>query len=127
MSVDIQAIVGRLLRRLFQAEARRTPASVVPRLQVLEDRVVLDDTSAGIRGINARNIQTPDRVVLTGKDVAIGQLESGRPGKPGFDNANRSNHEVRPAAVYRGANNAVANEDVNNHAETVAGVMIANG
>src|SRR4051812_20357812 len=115
MKYDDQSIVGRLLRGRSRAEARRQPASVVPRLEVLEDRIVLDDTSAGLRGINARSIQTPDRVVLTGEGAVIGQLESGRPGRPGFDNVANENTDVRPTAVYRGVNNAVANQDVNDH------------
>src|SRR5262245_65608325 len=127
MHFDVQSIVWRLSRRPSRAEGRRRPTSVVPRLEVLEERVVLDDTSAGVRGINARAIRTPDQVVLTGEDVRIGQMEGGRPGKPGFDNTDKSNSEVRPAAVYLGVNNAVADQNVNNHAETVAGVMIANG
>jgi hypothetical protein len=47
---------------------------VVLHCESLEERVVLDDNSAGPNGIDARNLN------LTGRNIHIGQVETGRPG-----------------------------------------------
>jgi hypothetical protein len=107
------------------------PRSCFPSLEVLEDRIALDDTSAGINGINARCLTTPGGTILTGSGIAIGQVEVPRPGKPGFDATDYSNPDVIPAGVYR--QNGPATPDTTEpvetlgHSERVAGVMIANG
>lgn len=93
----------------------------------------MSDQSAGPNGINARNLQTPGGLVLTGLGIGIGQAETGRPGLrflPGganFDDNDHSHPDVTPAAVFFRNGNAVANRNVTDHAVKVAGVMIANG
>jgi hypothetical protein len=97
----------------------------------LEERLVLDDSSAGVNGVNARGLTTAGGAALNGTMIGIGQVEIVRPGKPGFDNAANSNPVVVPIEVYRRDGPAVANQDtqdaVGGHATAVAGVMIANG
>jgi hypothetical protein len=90
-------------------------------LCLLEDRLVPSDLTAGASGINARNLD------LTGKGVAIGQVELGRPGLPGFDKPENSNAGVKPAAVYQENKAAVKDKDIAAHSEGVAGIMIYNG
>lgn len=75
--------------------------------------------SVGVDGINANNLG------LTGSGISIGQVELGRPGKPGFDNAANSNFAVKPAGVFVRDGAATANSDTNGHAQQVAGVMIS--
>ncbi len=84
----------------------------------------LDDTN-GKDGIDSRELL---KLGLTGKGIAIGQVEGGRPGKPGFDNAANSNLIVQPKEVFVQDKPAKANENTathEGHATMVAGVMIA--
>jgi subtilisin family serine protease len=99
----------------------------------------MDDTSAGINGINARNLMSAVGVLLNGANQGIGQVEQLRPGRPprppdlvGDDPAH-SHPDVYPSAVYRrdGAVNlnqyVTTPSDSQGHATQVAGVMIATG
>ncbi|MCI0640779.1 MAG: S8 family serine peptidase [Gemmataceae bacterium] len=103
-----------------------------PVLETLEDRLVLDDTSAGLNGILARGLTTYGGFPLTGVAIGIGQVEPGRPGKPNApinDSVpNFAHNDVVPAAVFRQAQNPTQNSpaEIDGHAERVAGVMIAN-
>jgi hypothetical protein len=94
---------------------------VVAAALAVGDPTRADDTSAGINGIHSQGLG------LTGKGIAIGQVEPGRPGLPGFDNAANSNATVTPAGVFIRDGAAVANMNTRKHAEQVAGVMIARG
>jgi hypothetical protein len=67
---------------------------------------------------------------LTGAGVRIGQVEPNRPGDPAVDNAANSNANVVPSATFIQqtqvtAGNGNANNNTSDHAEQVAGVMIA--
>jgi len=81
----------------------------------------------GPAGIDSKDLPLNATEVLTGKDILIGQLEDGRPGKPGFDNLPVSYaSDVKPTEV-RGPNGQVDSKDssnITNHATGVAGVMI---
>src|SRR5262245_48010477 len=57
----------------------------LPQFEPLETRLVLDETSAGYSGIAARLLTTVNGALLTGSGISIGQVETGRPGKPGVD------------------------------------------
>ncbi len=81
--------------------------------------VFADDPSTDPNGINSQGLG------LTGAGIGIGQVEPGRPGKPGFDNAANSHPKVTPTGVYLRNGAAVANANTGNHAEQVAGVMIS--
>ena len=99
----------------------------LPELEVLEERIALDAASAGVNGINALGLTTPDGTVLTGKGVLIGQVEPGRPGMFPLDRYTYWNPDVVPAGVFLNDGAATAGKNVNNHAVEVAGVLIANG
>ena len=109
----------------------RRPNFAPLRLEVLEDRVLLDDSSAGISGINARNLTTAGGAALTGSGLAIGQVEMGRPGDVDIpDNAANRNDDVNPFQGFYREANATPNDYTGvegGHATRVAGVMIANG
>lgn len=64
---------------------------------------------------------------LTGDGVAIGQVESGRPGKPGMDNALFVHSSVVPVQVYVQTQSGAGITDMatTEHAVRVAGVMIS--
>lgn len=53
-----------------------------PFLELLEERVVPDDNSAGPNGILARGLQFAGGGTLNGLGIGIGQVEIRRPGKP---------------------------------------------
>jgi hypothetical protein len=82
-----------------------------PELESLEDRLALDDVSAGLdvvgtsgatinTGIHARGLTTPGGLILNGFGIGIGQVEAARPGKPNFDDADHSHPDVNPDQVY---------------------------
>lgn len=80
--------------------------------------------SIGPDGIDARRLhQAP--YSLTGKKIAIGQVEGGRPGLFGTDKLAIPNNPVNVAQVLQLEGSAVANEFVDNHANHVASVMIS--
>jgi hypothetical protein len=84
-----------------------------------------DDVSTGVDGIHARGLRAPDGGTLTGAGIAIGQVEPNRPGKPGFDDPAFSHPKVEPKSVFVQQNDAGKNAFTSDHAEMVAGVMIA--
>jgi subtilisin family serine protease len=98
-------------------------------LESLENRLFL----AAVTGVNGINV--PVNLGLTGAGVKIGQVENGRPGKSGVDDANHINSAINPTKVFvqdRQPNlGGTTNEAVDliangeDHAESVAGVMIA--
>lgn len=80
--------------------------------------------SVGANGIDARRLhQEPYN--LTGKKIAIGQVEGGRPGLFGFDKLAAPNSPVTANQVLQLDGPAVADEFVDNHANHVASVMIS--
>ncbi|MBF2066973.1 MAG: S8 family serine peptidase [Calothrix sp. C42_A2020_038] len=62
---------------------------------------------------------------LTGRKIAIGQVEIGRPGKFGVDKAVSSNRALSPVAVFSRNAPAKSNSGIDPHAHNVAGVMIS--
>ena len=80
--------------------------------------------SVGADGIDARRLhQEPYN--LTGKKIAIGQVEGGRPGLFGLDKLAAPNNPVAADQVLQLDGPAVADEFVDNHANHVASVMIS--
>ncbi|ESA39005.1 hypothetical protein N836_29055 [Leptolyngbya sp. Heron Island J] len=80
--------------------------------------------SIGPNGIDARRLhQAPYN--LTGKKIAIGQVEGGRPGLFGTDKVASPNNPVSVNQVLQLDGAAVADEFVDNHANHVASVMIS--
>jgi len=82
------------------------------------------ETSLGTNGIDALRLhKTPYN--LTGRKIAIGQVEIGRPGKFGIDKAVYKNRSVNIAAVFLRDIPAKSNTGVDSHAYNVAGVMVS--
>lgn len=80
--------------------------------------------SVGSDGIDARRLhEAPFN--LTGKKIAIGQVEGGRPGLFGLDKLSTANNPVTVNQVLQLDGPAVADEFVDNHANHVASVMIS--
>ncbi|MEA5462926.1 S8 family serine peptidase [Leptothoe sp. PORK10 BA2] len=80
--------------------------------------------SVGADGIDARRLhQSPYN--LTGKKIAIGQVEGGRPGLFGLDKLAIPNNPVAVNQVLQLDGVAVSDEFVDNHANHVASVMIS--
>ena len=80
--------------------------------------------SVGPNGIDARRLhQAPYN--LTGKKIAIGQVEGGRPGLFGTDKVAIPNNPVSVNQVLQLDGAAVADEFVDDHANHVASVMIS--
>ncbi|MBW4612509.1 MAG: S8 family serine peptidase [Desmonostoc vinosum HA7617-LM4] len=81
-------------------------------------------TSLGNSGIDALKLhQSPYN--LTGRKIAIGQVEIGRPGMFGWDKAVSKNRAISLAAVFLRNGPAKSNSGVDPHAYNVAGVMVS--
>lgn len=81
-------------------------------------------SSVGESGINAQRLhEVPYN--LTGRKIAIGQVEIGRPAQFGLDKAGASNQSVRPGRLFVGDDPAQANDYVDAHAANVASLMIS--
>lgn len=81
-------------------------------------------TSIGAAGIDALRLHHPP-YNLTGRKIAIGQVEIGRPGLFGVDKAAASNQFVLPARVFYRNLRPRVNNDAQGHAQNVASVMIS--
>jgi hypothetical protein len=78
----------------------------------------------GAKGIDALKLhQAPYN--LTGRKIAIGQVEIGRPGMFGWDKAVSKNRAVSPFAVFSRNVTAKSNVGVDPHAYNVSGVMVS--
>lgn len=81
-------------------------------------------TSTGEAGIDARRLhEAPYN--LTGRKIAIGQVEIGRPAMFGLDKAAIDNLVVRVVRLFHISDLAEANDFVDGHAANVASVMIS--
>ncbi|MFM7364640.1 MAG: S8 family serine peptidase [Cuspidothrix sp.] len=78
----------------------------------------------GSNGIDALKLNQPP-YSLTGRKIAIGQVEIGRPGMFGLDKAVSKNRAVSPFAVFSRNLHAKSNINVDPHAHNVAGVMVS--
>lgn len=86
--------------------------------------VFASDTSIGEAGIYANRLQD-EPLNLTGRKIAIGQVEIGRPIKYGFDKAAAWQPPYLLSGLYYRDQSAKANTYTDNHAAMVAGVMIS--
>jgi hypothetical protein len=80
--------------------------------------------SLGPKGIDAFKLQQPP-YNLTGRKIAIGQVEIGRPGMFGWDKAVSKNRALSLAAVFLRDVKAKSNSGVDSHAYNVAAVMVS--
>ena len=84
----------------------------------------IDDSSVGEGGIDALKLQNAP-YNLTGRKIAIGQVEIGRPAQFGIDKAGNPNHpDVSVAQVFWRDSPAKTDTDVDPHAFSVASMMI---
>ena len=81
-------------------------------------------SSVGSDGIDARRLQAAP-YNLTGRKIAIGQVEIGRPSQFGIDKIAVENSIVRVGRVFELDGPAIADESVDSHAANVASVMIS--
>lgn len=84
----------------------------------------LRSTSVGETGIDALRLQLPP-YNLTGKKIAIGQVEIGRPGQFGIDKAVAQNRSMALTRVFYRDARARINTNVDSHAQNVASIMIS--
>jgi hypothetical protein len=82
------------------------------------------EDSVGEAGIDARRLHAPP-YNLTGRKIAIGQVEIGRPAKFGLDKAYVWNPAIDIARVFVRDRPAKANARVDSHAAMVAMVMVS--
>jgi subtilisin family serine protease len=80
-------------------------------------------TSLGVAGIDAEILQRMP-YNLTGKKIAIGQVEIGRPGQFGLDKSVVDPSKLKLAGVFFRDGDAKPNENVDRHASMVAQVMV---
>lgn len=86
--------------------------------------VIALENSVGDTGIDAYRLhETPYN--LTGRKIAIGQVEVGRPAGQGLDKAANSNPAVRVRRLFVRNNSAQPNDLVDTHAARVASIMIS--
>ncbi len=81
-------------------------------------------SSVGSDGIDARRLQEAP-YNLTGRKIAIGQVEIGRPSQFGIDKIAVENSIVRVGRIFELDGPAIADESVDGHAANVASVMIS--
>ena len=81
-------------------------------------------TAFGSNGIDALKLHLSP-YNLTGRKIAIGQVEIGRPGMFGLDKAVSKNRAVPLAGVFLRNGPAKSNSGVDAHAYNVAGVMVS--
>lgn len=86
--------------------------------------VLASPASIGEMGIEALKLHKPP-YNLTGRKIAIGQVEIGRPGVFGFDKAVSWNPATQLERVFFRDGPAKADTDVDAHAAMVAGVMVS--
>lgn len=80
--------------------------------------------SVGADGIDARRLHGPP-YNLTGKKIALGQVEGGRPALFGFDKLAPADNPVSVTQVLQLDGAAIADEYVDDHANHVASVIIS--
>ncbi|MBD2294347.1 S8 family serine peptidase [Anabaena sphaerica FACHB-251] len=81
-------------------------------------------SSLGSGGIDVLKLHQPP-YNLTGRKIAIGQVEIGRPGMFGLDKAVSKNRAISPVAVFLRTVPAKSNTGVDPHAYNVAAVMVS--
>ena len=81
-------------------------------------------SSVGALGIDADRLHT-DPYRLTGRKIAIGQVEIGRPALFGLDKVATSNRALHIGGLFYQGSIAVADQGVDDHAARVASIMVS--
>jgi subtilisin family serine protease len=108
------------------SRARRNLGSVglgIGALAIAFPAVALSD-SVGTNGIDALRLHE-DPYNLTGRKIAIGQVEIGRPGQFGIDKVTPVDLPVRVGRIFELDGPAIADSSVDAHASNVASVMVS--
>ncbi len=116
------------LRLLWRCAAPRQRTQLVllgsAVLGFLSAPVLALSNSVGETGIDAYRLhEAPYN--LTGRKIAIGQVEVGRPAQLGLDKAANTNSAVRVQRLFVRNNSAQPNDYVDNHAARVASIMVS--
>lgn len=86
--------------------------------------LALETTSVGETGIDALRLHKfPYNLI--GRKISIGQVEIGRPGQFGLDKAVSQNRAITMAGVFLRDRPALANTNIDPHAQNVASLMIS--
>lgn len=85
----------------------------------------IENSSIAQDGIDAYRLQQPP-YNLTGRKIAIGQVEIGRPPKLGLDKAANSNRVVSIVQAFFRGQPAKSNTNLDTHAAQVASILIGN-
>ncbi len=111
------------LGKLAGKQWRRLALGIAISLAIVMPSLALSSVnSVGAAGIDAARLhQAPYR--LTGKKIAIGQVEIGRPGQFGWDKA-AQNPKFKLEQIFYQNSAAKANTHVEQHAMMVASVMV---
>lgn len=104
--------------------SRRVLLAAVGTIVVTYPTVAATPSSIGEAGVDARRLHGAP-YNLTGKKIAIGQVEIGRPSYFGIDKAASRFENVRPAQIFFRNRPARPNTDVDRHATEVAAVMVS--
>lgn len=91
----------------------------------LAQGAALKNSAIAEDGINALKLQQPP-YNLTGRKIAIGQVEIGRPGQFGIDKAASSNRVVSLTRSFLQNQPAKSNANLDTHAAQVASILIGN-
>lgn len=81
-------------------------------------------SSLNSNGIDALKLHQPP-YNLTGRKIAIGQVEIGRPGMFGWDKSGSQNRAVSLAGVFLRDGRAISNSGIDPHAYSVAALMVS--
>ena len=95
-----------------------------PSLNMKEMLKPLPPSSVGTAGIDALRLHQPP-YNLTGRKIAIGQVEIGRPGQFGIDKAVANNPAMRLSQVFYRNEPARVNVNIDSHAQNVASILIS--
>ncbi len=85
----------------------------------------VEESSIAQDGIDALKLQKPPHN-LTGRKIAIGQLEIGRPPQSGLDKAANTNQVVSIVRAFLRNQPAKSNTNLDTHAAQVASILIGN-
>lgn len=87
--------------------------------------MTIEESSMGVNGIDVLRLHKPPHN-LTGRKIAIGQVEIGRPGQFGIDKIASKNEVISLTQSFFRDQPAKSNTNLDGHAAQVASVMIGN-
>jgi subtilisin family serine protease len=116
--------VQRLLTRLFGRRLKLMGLGAWGLIVAIALPAVALTSSVGPEGIDALRLQAAP-YDLTGRKIAIGQVEPGRPGQFGIDKITSDQVPVNVGRLFELNGPAVSDSSVDGHAGSVASVMVS--